>query len=189
VSANLAGTIGWSPRAYVATGLNWPDGLAGGAAAGAEWAPLLLTKKTDVPDVVMETLANVTQPEEIVVLGGSNTIDDAVLRELETIAPVTRIGGADRYAVAANVADLHPTTYGATMATGLNWPDALAGSAFAGLVGDKMLLLKPTVVPADTRQAVLDHSLVLIDLLGGTTSVPQAIVDDLEAMEVVVPEP
>lgn len=188
VSANIADVIGPSPRAYVATGLNWPDGLAGGAAAGYEYAPLLLTKTADVPDAVMDVLATVTQPEEIIVLGGPNTIDDAVLRELETIAPVvTRVGGRDRYEVAANVADLLPTTREATMATGLNWPDALAGSAYAGLTGDKVLLLRPTGVPADTRQAVLDHILVHISMLGGLTSLPESVAVELEAMEVPLP--
>lgn len=189
MSANLSRDIfinGFGERAYVALGTNWPDGLAGGAAAGWEGVPLLLTRKDNVPGVVLETLA-LFQPAEIVLLGGTAAVSDAVQEELEMIAPVVRVGGADRYAVAANAAYLHDTQHGATVASGQNWPDALAGSAYAGLVGDKVLLLRSSGVPTATRQAVLDQAAVFVEALGGTNVLPEAVLDELRAMTVQVP--
>lgn len=189
VSANIASTIfghGLGQRAYVALGTTWPDGLAGGAAAGWDRAPLLLTRSSSVPGVVMQTLTQF-QPDEIVLLGGSAVVDDDVVGQLETVAPVVRVGGSDRYVVAANVADLHPTRYSATVASGQDWPDALAGSAYAGLVGSKVLLVRPTGLPTATRQTVIDQSLALIDALGGTGPLPEPVLDQLRALTVGTP--
>ena len=73
------------------------------------------------------------------------------------------------------------------MASGLNWPDALAGSAFAGLTGDKLLLLRPTGVPGATSKAVTDLDLGWITVLGGVKSVPEPVLDQLRMLEVEVP--
>ena len=186
VSADVARMIGWSPVAYVASGQNFPDGLTGGAAAGTELAPLLITRPDVVPDPVLEVLGTEVIPTQIYVLGGPVAVSEDVVGQLEEIAPVTRIGGSNRYAVAENVADLHPSTGGATAASGENWPDALAGTAFAGLVGDKLLLLKSDGVPRQTRSAVLEHQLVNIDVLGGEKALPEAVLDELRALDVPV---
>lgn len=189
VSAGLArDTLGaGASTAYVALGTNWPDGLAGGATAGTEMAPLLLTKTDYVPSVVLSALRSGSL-DRIVVLGGSQVISQNVLDQLGAIAPVTRVEGGNRYEVAANAADLHGTAYSATAASGQNWPDALAGSAYAGLVGDKMLLLKQEGVPTVTRQAVREHGLAWIEVLGGPVPLPDAVLDSLRAMTVEIPD-
>ena len=59
--------------------------------------------------------------------------------------------GADRYATAATVAATFfptPTTVG--IATGLNFPDALAGAAQLATAGGPLLLTTTTVLPAAT---------------------------------------
>lgn len=179
--------VNGASRAYVTLGTNWPDGLAGGAAAGWEWSPVLLTKKDEVPLSTLEVLYTFL-PEEIVVMGGTSAVSEAVVEELELVAPVVRIDGADRYAVAANAAGIHDTWGSATVVSGQNWPDALAASALAGLLGDKLLLVRSTGVPGATEQAVHAHSISWIDALGGPGAVPEAVLDQLRAMEVVVPE-
>lgn len=189
VSATIARDIfgaGFGRRAYVAVGTNWPDGLAGGAAAGQDWAPLLLTRKDGVPGVVMQTLTR-AQPEEIVLLGGDSAVSATVVNQLRAVAPVVRVKGADRYVVAANAAGLHPSRFGATIASGENWPDALAGSAYAGLVGDKMLLVRATGVPGATQQAVRTGSLALMDAVGGTTTIPEPVLNQLRSLNVRTP--
>ncbi|QFG69663.1 cell wall-binding repeat-containing protein [Ornithinimicrobium pratense] len=189
VSATMARDIfggGFGQRAYVALGTNWPDGLAGAATAGSDWAPLLLTRKDGVPGVVMQTLAR-ARPEEIVLLGGPAAVNDTVVMQLGTVAPVVRVGGADRYAVAANAAGLDPTRFGATIASGQNWPDALSGSAYAGLVGDKLLLVRSNGVPGATQQAVRAGSLALIDAVGGRTTLPEPVLNQLRSLRVRTP--
>src|SRR5690606_13499956 len=150
VSALTARLIGRAPVAFVANGTTFADGLAGGAAAGSAVSPLLLTRRDSVPGGVMSVLTTTTRPQRIYVLGGAGAVSDAVVRQLEAVAPVTRVDGSDRYVVAARVAAIHPTNYGATVASGETWPDALAATAFAGLMGDKLLLLRGANAPGAT---------------------------------------
>jgi putative cell wall-binding protein len=65
----------------VATGLNFPDALAGGPAAAALRAPILLVAGTAVPAATtteMERLA----PRTAVVLGGTAAVAEGVADEL-----------------------------------------------------------------------------------------------------------
>lgn len=189
VSATMARDIfggGFGERAYVALGTNWPDGLAGAATAGSDWSPLLLTRDNGVPGPVMQAL-NQGQPEEIVLLGGTSAVSDTVLMQLASVAPVVRVGGADRYAVAANAAALHPSRFGATIASGHDWPDALAGSTYAGLVGGKLLLVRTSGVPGATQQAVRTGSLAVIDAVGGRSTLPEPVLNQLRSLDVRTP--
>jgi putative cell wall-binding protein/subtilisin family serine protease len=107
---------------------------------------------------------------------------------------VDRVGGADRYATAAQIARLYPdgvdTVY---VTTGENFYDALAGSppASRGLVPGKqvtpegdpapVVLVKSDSIPADS-QAVLDEiGPADIVILGGTAAVSQGVEDELNA--------
>ena len=77
-------SAGWAPGVpvvYVATGLNFPDALAGAAAAGALGAPLLLVTGTTVPAATAAELARL-KPGRIVILGGSGAVSDSVASQL-----------------------------------------------------------------------------------------------------------
>lgn len=187
VSASLASSWGPSEVAFVASGVTWPDGLSGGAAAAWEGAPLLLSKPGDVPSEVMRSLRDDVRPEHIVVLGGTASLDAAVVRELESVAPVTRVAGRNRYETAAALAQASPGHGGATVASGHDWPDALVGAAYAGVLGDKLLLLTPTGVPSSTAQTVTDLDLTWITALGGEASIPEPVLDQLRALTVGTP--
>ncbi|GGK56020.1 cell wall-binding repeat-containing protein [Ornithinimicrobium pekingense] len=186
VSANVAAMNGKAPVAVVASGTTFADGLAGGSVAGAQVSPLLLTRPGSAPGPVLAALRDTVRPSQIYVLGGPNAVSDTVIDQLDDLAPVTRIDGPDRYAVAEKVAGLLPTTHGATVASGQDWPDALAGSAFAGVMRDKLLLLKKDAVPLATQRAVHQHGLVYLDALGGPTPLPESVLDTLRSMEIAV---
>jgi putative cell wall-binding protein len=86
---------------------------------------------------------------------------------------VTRLSGSDRYATAAKVAQAsHPGTAETVfIATGANFPDALAGSAIAGRLGAPLLLVTPDSIPAATTTELerLDPSTIVI--VGGEGAV------------------
>lgn len=95
MSANVARTIfgrGVGRRANVALGTDWPDGLAGAAAAGWGRAPLLLARKASVPSSVLQTLTEF-RPEEVVVLGGNLAVSDNVVNQLFSWVPPFPRGG------------------------------------------------------------------------------------------------
>jgi putative cell wall-binding protein len=137
--------------AYVTTGANWPDALATVPHAIRARAPLLLTRGGSLPDPLKNELARL-QPGRIIVVGGSGVVSDAVLAELDaydTGGGVQRIGGANRYETAAMLSAAHhpggaPLVY---VATGLNFPDALAAGPAAGLRGAPTILVGRTSIP------------------------------------------
>ena len=78
-------SAGWGPGVpvvYIATGLNFPDALAGAAAAGTLGAPLLLVTGTTVPAPTAAELARL-KPGRIVILGGPGAVSDAVFAALD----------------------------------------------------------------------------------------------------------
>lgn len=71
---------------YVASGAVFPDALSGSAAAIAEDAPVLLLQKDAIPAPIAAQLDRLN-PYRIVVLGGPNTLSEAVHSQLETYLP------------------------------------------------------------------------------------------------------
>lgn len=190
VSANVATLFpDGTTRAFVATGGNWPDGLAGGARAGIDDAPLLLTKPTDVPSAVMRELRRL-DPDEIVVIGGTASVGADAVAELKTVAPVRRIGGATRYEVAAHLAAEFPDSPdGITfLATGDNWPDALTGSALAGSpqFHAPVLLVHGDEVPPATQAAMEARGTGKAIVLGGQATISPAAMRALHLLQTAV---
>lgn len=142
---------GGAPIAFVATGADYPDALAGGAAAGSQGGPMLLTRPTSLPAETRAELARL-RPAQIIILGGTGAVSASVEAELRGLAAtVTRIAGADRYETAAAVAGRFFTTVTSSwLATGAAYPDALAAAPVAGLNDVPLLLTRTTSLPAPT---------------------------------------
>ncbi|MFB2580176.1 cell wall-binding repeat-containing protein [Herbiconiux sp. P15] len=164
---------------YLASGQVFPDALAG-AAATAGRGPVLLVTKDGVPDPVKAQLARLA-PSEIVVLGGPNTISEAVLATLPRSATVTRVGGADRFAVSANVsaANFDPHVGTAYVASGAVFPDALSGSAAAIANHAPVLLVTRDGIPEAVAAELERLKPRRIVVLGGSATVSDAVQSDL----------
>ena len=170
------------PVAYVAAGLNFPDALAGGAAAANDGGPLLLVLPNVIPAPVAAELQRL-QPGRIVVLGGAGAISDAVLTSLQTYTSgaVTRVMGADRYRTAASLAASFPDGSPVYIATGVNFPDALAATAAAASQHAAILLTDPVTLPPATAQALTALQPSSITIVGSTNAVSAAIATQLTA--------
>jgi serine protease len=96
---------------------------------------------------------------------------------------VTRIGGADRYAGAANLsaASFAPGVPVAYLATGQNFPDALALGPVAGRDGGPILLLTRDTIPSPTAAELSRLAPGRIVVLGGSGSVSDAVLAGLGA--------
>lgn len=160
----------------IATGANWPDALGGSALGGAVEGPLLLTHSDALPDSVRAEIKRLGATKAYV-LGGtgavSKTVETALTKALSGDATVTRIAGADRYITAGMVAwevvSLQGSGYdgGALVTTGVNYPDALAGSPLAAAKGWPILLANPS-----NSTIYLPNGLTHAVILGGTGAVP-----------------
>ncbi|WP_313479386.1 cell wall-binding repeat-containing protein [Microbacterium sp.] len=173
-TAAAASTLwGSAATVYLASGLDFPDALAGAAAAGSKDSPVLLTRGDSLPDETARALARL-RPAKIVVLGGTGVISDAVVESAVAATGVStatqRLGGINRYMTAIAVSKATFPTAGVPavyIASGLSFPDALAGAAAAGHRGGPVLLTGQSALPT----AVLDEIRRLkpqrVILLGG----------------------
>lgn len=172
------------PAVYIATGTNYPDALSASAVAGAEGVPLLLVLPDSIPAVVWAELQRLA-PVKIIVVGGSTTVGEAVVSKLQTLAPVTRYAGVDRYETSRLIAehgDLNsPTTY---LATGTNFPDALSSAAAAGSMGAGVVLTYGPATSADdaTKATLLNIGTASVRIAGSNASVSDGIAASLASI-------
>lgn len=179
----------WAPGpevAYVASGVNYPDAMPAGALGGLNDAPVLLTRPDGLPAVTQGELERL-QPERIVVLGGNQAVSDDVVTHLadyaqaDTDDEVSRIAGSDRYDTAAEAALTYPSgVLVAYVATGGDFPDALAAASRAGALDSPVLLTRTDHLPAATAVALEHLDAVEIVVLGGTEAVDDTVLAALE---------
>lgn len=160
---------------FIATGTNFPDALSGGSAAASVDGSLILVDKS-VPKATLDLLkANV--PSAIYLLGGKSVVPDKVASQLKTATSVSpvRISGADRYATSAAVtAKFFANATCAYVASGRDFPDALAASGKAGHEGCPIVLYGPS-------GAKLGASVTDVKLVGGGSVVPAAFEQKLKS--------
>jgi len=170
--------------AYVASGLNFPDGLAASAAAGAEQGVLLLVRPDEIPAVTAAELARL-RPARIVVVGGEGVVSAVVMAALRqyTDGDVIRLAGADRYGTSAAVADaIFGPGAPVFLATGREFPDALAAAAVAGRQRGPILLTVADRLPPGIREALPRLEPPIAFILGGPAVVGQPVIEELEAL-------
>jgi hypothetical protein len=141
--------------AYVATGLNFPDALAGTPPA-AVGGPILLVQKSSIPGPTSSELARLG-PSTIKILGGTGVVDSSVQSALGAFAStVERLAGSDRFSTAAAISKdtFSPGVGTIYVATGENFPDALAGGAAAGMGGGPILLVQQNSLPSATAAEI-----------------------------------
>lgn len=165
---------------FVGTGTGFADVLAGSALAGRSEVPVHIVRPDGVPASVAAELRRLN-PGRIVVLGGSSAVHRETVDELAQIAPVERWSGTNRYATAERISREYPTsTSRVYIASGENFPDALAASAVAGVRGAPVLLTRPTSVPSETVSALRRLRPDQIIVVGGAGAVTDPVLDALK---------
>lgn len=159
------------PVVYIANGDTFPDALAGAAAGAFQGGPVLLVTKDSVPPETGDELRRLL-PRSIVILGGTGAVSEEVEAEMQTytLPPlVSRAAGDDRYETAVAVSQVTFTTAERVfLATGLNFPDALAGGPVAADGAGPLLLVPGTCVPAAVRAEIQRLGATRLILLGGS---------------------
>ncbi|MFE5670627.1 N,N-dimethylformamidase beta subunit family domain-containing protein [Agromyces sp. NPDC056523] len=172
------------PVAYVATGLDFPDALAAGSAAATLGGPVLINQGDSL---VPPTLAELQRlkPQRIVVVGSSAVVSDAVFTQLRSLAPeVVRLAGRDRYETSRAITrDLHgvseaPTAY---LATGLDFPDALAAAPAVASTGGVLVLVNSALGPGAAEEIVRNRVSEVI-AIGSASVVSNAVMSQAKAL-------
>jgi Tol biopolymer transport system component len=141
----------------LATGMEFPDALTAGAAAGSLNRPggsgsavVLLTNDEVMPTTTRDFLDTLPAPQRTIYGIGYPAAQAATGYDPEA----ERLVGPDRYGTAFRVAEAFfagPTHAG--LATGADWPDALAGGALVGALGGPLMLTPGTATYLDDATA------------------------------------
>jgi putative cell wall-binding protein len=120
---------------------------------------------------------------EIVIVGGTGVVSEPLEEHLRTCTSggLSRFAGPDRYATAAAIADNWDTAATVFLATGLNYPDAIAAGPVAGLSGSPVLLTHPEWLPSATNTALTRLQPERVVIVGGPSVVSASIESTLRA--------
>lgn len=158
-----------SNKAVIAYGLDYPDALSVSSLAAYQNMPILLTRKDSLPSVTREILEELNVQETYVV-GGESVVSSRVQDQLPK---GKRLAGANRFDTAIAVArGLGADNHQIFIATGYNFPDALAASAYAAHTNSPILLVGKSFTP-ESLTYLRQHSRELngVFAVGGTSVV------------------
>lgn len=186
--------------ALIARADDFADALAAAPLArAAPTGPVLLTGTDSVPAVTTDALDDLGVTE-VVLLGGTGAISEAVEDDLDADYPtVRRVAGSTRFATAAEIAgeidDAAGSDIGeldglrtAFVASGGDFPDALAAGAPAAAPDDPLpiLLTEQSQLSTAAADAVTDRDIEQAVIVGGEAAVSEQVATDLSALGVEV---
>lgn len=179
----------------LARGGEYADALAASALAGVAEAPILLTADDELSDPARAAI-DALAATDVVILGGIAAISPAVEAELVAVdLRVSRIEGPDRYATGAAIARRVASGQGvgqlddlssAFLASGNDYPDALAAGAIAYVSGAPILLSPPDALSDATAEAIQDLEVEQVFMLGGVNALSDDVSNQLEQLGVSV---
>ena len=166
---------------------DFPDALSASTAAALKKAPIIyLTTKGDIhPETAayLEKLKKAGSVKNAYIIGGTGVIDDNMKDKVGTALGVTpkRLAGANRYETCVAVNNEFKSLLSGTslcLATGADYPDALAGGVFAAIQKSPLFLVNGKVknlTLSDKQKAYLKtRTTQKIFTFGGKTAVPDS---------------
>ncbi len=170
--------------AYVASGLQFPDALSAAPVAGMTKGPVLLAQTSSLSSSVSAELKRL-RPKKIVILGGTGAVSGTVQKTLAgyTTGAVERWGGANRFDTSALIsAKSFPADVNVVyVASGLVFPDALAGGPVAAMTGGPVLLSRTGGLDSSITTELRRLHPAAIVILGGAASVSDSVRAQLAA--------
>ncbi|QSX23915.1 SpoIID/LytB domain-containing protein [Priestia megaterium] len=168
-AAEIAKKLNSSNQAIIAYDNNFPDALSIAPYAVKHGIPILLTGTDKLPTATVKALQG---KEKTIVVGSSKVVSDQVFGKLPN---PTRYSGAVRYDTNREIVTKLPLGKDkAYIATGENFPDALAGSVLAAQENAPIILVRDQQVPEPTKTLLEEYK--TFSILGSS----QIIGDDIE---------
>ncbi|HEY6800319.1 MAG TPA: cell wall-binding repeat-containing protein [Agromyces sp.] len=192
--AVIGATFDSADHAIIATGRLFPDALAAAGAAGARSAPVVLVDgaKTVVSQATLDMLDDLGVTS-VSIVGETGAVSAGIQSHLErTGYTVVRLGGLSRYDTAAlvNEAYFPPGSASTTfLATGLDFPDALAAGALAGRLAAPLHLTPRSCMHPPVADAIDALGAAAHVALGGPAVVSDAAAQNARCVYPVTNEP
>ena len=165
-----------SKTAIISTGANFADALSASPYSYMQSAPFFLSSQSGLDE---ESLAALKDFQSAIIVGGTNAVPSSVEQQLRSIGVATsRIQGTTRYETSLEIGmftlnnlSLNPSSV--VYATGANFPDALSGSALAGINKTVLLLAQNASSPTVNASSMLPN-VGSVYVLGGQNAIGPA---------------
>jgi cell wall-associated protease len=164
----LGQRIGGGGTVYVVAASGFADAVAVSGLAASTGSPILLTDKDQIPGPTASAISDL-HPTRVVVVGGPAVVSDAVVNALHA----SRLAGNNRYETSKLIGDA--SVYAGVdpkhvwVATGTNWPDALAAGPAAAASHAVLLLADPSA--GMVRSWLSGHASTSLAIAGGPVSI------------------
>lgn len=178
--------VAQSRPVVIASGQQFPDSLSVSSIAAAQQYPLLIVNSNSIPGEVREELVRLN-PGMVYIIGLQGAVSDQVKDEVARLTGlgqenILRIGGQDRYESTLAVAQyFEPSGRGISIATGRDFPDALAGSVYSARLQDPLILVEKELSD-QIRGYLKERKPSDIVIFGGQGAVSKAIEEELKAL-------
>lgn len=157
--------------AFIAVGTNFADALAASSYAAMRGQPILLTDTNYLPQATKDAMINLGI-KNTVVCGGPGAVSESVFDQLPN---PKRVYGNDRYLTALELAKefMPKSTKHVYVATGLDFPDAVAGGVLAAKNNSGVLLVQgnQTVPIQQIQDYYVEHGFTGATMFGGSSVV------------------
>ncbi len=168
---------------FLTTGLDFPDAVAASGPAAMRGAPILLTTPDELSEETESYLAeNEESIENIHVIGGETAVSDEVM---EVAGGTNRVSGAGRWETGIAIAEeFFPEPETATLATGLEFPDALAGGVYAALNDAPVLLTNYDELPEEVEDYFIgEEGIMNVSVFGGDGAVSDSVLRAIQYID------
>lgn len=178
---------GASGTVIIATSGNYADALSISPFAFATGSPVVLSDASvGLADQALDLIQRKGFSKAVIV-GGESAVPESVAEQLASVGvnDVTRLSGETRYETSAEIADYELASgLGFSMdsvflATGSNFPDALAAGPLAGRSLSPLLLVDPDASLACSYLSAFRGNVRSVTVVGGVNAVPDSDMDSI----------
>lgn len=170
----------------LASGLKYTDALTPVPFAHQISAPILFSKKDEIPKVTLDEILRL-KAKKVYISGGVDSVGEKVEKELTSRGiKIERLAGPDRYETARRIAvkvrSLSSNKSDLVIASGQKFPDALTISSLAARDGIPILLSKKDSISKNNLKDISDWSIKKAYVAGGEASVGKVPVDTVSEL-------
>jgi len=179
-SAQIANYVGVNNGIIIATGTDFPDALSVAPISAMKSMPILLSQKSGLDPNMSAFIKDKNIPVSYII-GGTGVLDSSMDASLPNSK---RLSGNDRFGTNLSINNQFATDlsfHTVYLATGLDFPDALSGSALAAKNNAPIILTDKASISTDIINLMKNKNVKQVVILGGTGVVSQAVEDDVNA--------
>lgn len=194
LTAGDDGSSIWGDHVIIASGTTFADALSVSPLAYSEAYPIFLTGKNNGLSATLATSSrNLIRDSDAVgafTVGGTSSVSSSTISQMNSIfgeENVEPLYGDNRYETSVAIAEYctsegYLTWDGVALASGENFPDALAGSVLQGRTGSVMLLVDDADANVSTTTSALSDAtseITGVRIFGGTSSVSRYVLGEV----------